>query len=121
MSMPKRPSATAIGGNIFEALQLDDAPELQARVDLAVALTREVRRVMGTEGVPQKAVAERAGLHPTDLSKLMNGVVDEFSQERLERALNQLGCDVEITVRRAPSSRAPITRVDSSELLKPGV
>lgn len=116
-----RPSPTAIKGNILEALELDDAPELQARVDLAVALTREVRRVMTAENVSQKEVAERVGLHPTDISRLMNGVVDEFSQERLERALNQLGCDVEITIRRAPDGRTPATVVDSSELLSPGV
>jgi predicted XRE-type DNA-binding protein len=116
--MPKRPSPTAIHGNIFEALGLEGAPELQARVDLAAALTHEVRRVIQIEGLSQRSVAERIGLHPTDLSKLMNGVVGEFSQERLERALNQLGCDVEITVRRARDDHAPTTTVDCSELLE---
>lgn len=115
--MPKRTSPTAIRGNIFEALGLEDAPELQARVDLTVALTREARRIMKVEGISQRQVADRIGLHATDLSKLMNGNVSEFSQERLERALNQLGCAVEIIVRRVHGHQGATTTVDYSELL----
>jgi len=117
--MAKRTSPTAIRGNLFDVLGLEDAPELQARVDLAVALTREARRLGTAEGITQRQVAERIGLHPTDLSKLMNGSVDEFSQERIERALNQLGCAVEITVRRADHLHRPTTTVDYSDLLEP--
>jgi predicted XRE-type DNA-binding protein len=89
--MAERPSPTALHGNVFEALGLEDAPELQARVDLAIALTRRTRRILKAEGVTQRQVAERIGLHQTDLSKLMNGVVGELSQERLQMALDQLG------------------------------
>jgi len=74
---------------------------------------------MKGEGLSQRGVAERIGLHPTDLSKLMNGTVGEFSQERLQRALNQLGCEVEITVRRADKDRSATTHVDSSGLMEP--
>jgi predicted XRE-type DNA-binding protein len=117
--MTRPASPTVIRGNIFEALGLEDAPELQARVDLAVALTREARRVIQAEGVSQRALADRIGMDPGDLSRLMNGSVGDFSQERLERSLNRLGCDVRITVRRADEGRPPTTQVDSSGLLEP--
>jgi predicted XRE-type DNA-binding protein len=117
--MTRPTSPTAVRGNIFEALGLEDAPELQARVDLAIALTREARRVIQADGISQRALAERIGIDPGDLSRLMNGSVGEFSQERLERFLNHLGCDVKITVRRADEGHPPTTRVDASELLEP--
>jgi predicted XRE-type DNA-binding protein len=117
--MSKPASPTSIRGNIFEALDLEDASELQARVDLAVALTREARRIIKAEGVSQKALAVRIGIDPGDLSRVMNGSVGEFSQERLERLLNRLGCEVEITVRRADDDHPPTTYVNSSELLAP--
>lgn len=117
--MSKPTSATAIRGDIFEALGLDDASELRARVDLAVALTHEARRIIKSEGISQKELARRIGLDPGDLSRLMNGSVGEFSQERLERFLNAVGCDVAITVRRSADDRTPTTYVDSSALLEP--
>jgi predicted XRE-type DNA-binding protein len=92
---------------LFGALGLEDAPELQARVDLAVALTRAAGRVIQAEGISQRALAERIGIDAGDLSRLMNGWVGEFSQERLERLLNHLGCDVKITLRRAGEGHPP--------------
>ncbi len=112
-------SPTAIRGNVFEALGLGDASELQARVDLAVALTHEARRIIAAEGISQRALADRIGLDPGDLSRLMNGSVGEFSQERLGRLLNEMGCEVAITVRRADEDHPPTTRVDLSALLEP--
>ena len=117
--MSHRASPTAVRGTVFEALDLADTPELRVRVDLAAAITREVRRVMEGDQRSQRSVADTMGLHPTDLSKLMNGVVEEFSQERLQRALAELGCDIEITVRRAATVGAAEVRVDTSELEGP--
>lgn len=112
-------SPTAIHGNIFEALGLEDSAELQARVDLAVALTHEARRTISSEGISQKELANRMGLDPADLSRLMNGSVGEFSHERLGRLLNELGCEVAITVRRSGDGHPATTYVDSSALLEP--
>ncbi|MEX1184415.1 MAG: helix-turn-helix transcriptional regulator [Gemmatimonadota bacterium] len=117
--MGKPASPASIRGNIFDALGLEDASELQARVDLAVALTREARRIIKDDGVSQKALAARIGIDPGDLSRVMSGSVRQFSQGRLERLLNKLGCVVEITVRRADDDHPPTTYVDSSELLEP--
>jgi predicted XRE-type DNA-binding protein len=115
--MRKPNSPTAIRGNIFEALGLENASEHQARVDLAVAFSHEARRIISAEGIAQKALADRIGLDPGDLSRVMNGSVEAFSQERLERLLNQVGCEVVITVRRPDDDHRPTTRVDSSALL----
>jgi predicted XRE-type DNA-binding protein len=117
--MSKPTSPTAIHGNVFEALGLEDAPELRARVDLAVALTHEARRIIRSEGLSQKELAGRIGLDPADLSRLMNGSVGEFSQERLARLLNVLGCEVTITVRRSDGDHPPTTYVDASALAEP--
>lgn len=112
--MPDDTNVTrTIRGNIFAELDLPDAPELLARADLAIALTREIRRL----GLTQKQASERVGLDQADLSRLMRGNIENVSQERLERALNRLACDVEIRIRRADSSGHGTTSVDMSELL----
>jgi transcriptional regulator with XRE-family HTH domain len=105
---------TTIRGNVFEALDLPDAPELLARVDLAVALTREIRRL----GLTRTQAAERVGLDPADVSRIMRGNVENVNQERLERALNGLAIDVEIRITRADEGRPGTIFVDMSELLE---
>lgn len=112
--MGDRNSTRTVRGNIFAALDLPDAPELLARADLAIALTREIRRL----GLPQKQAAERVGLDPADLSRIMRGNIENVSQERLERALNRLACDIEIRIRRADRAGPGTTIVDMSDLFE---
>jgi predicted XRE-type DNA-binding protein len=90
--------------NIFEAL---DIPDERARVDLACAITREIRR----RGLTQTRAARLLGIKQPDVSAIMNARIDGFSQERLERLLNALDMEVRIQVgpRPAGKERAGIT------------
>jgi predicted XRE-type DNA-binding protein len=98
-----------IGDDLFERFDLPNASELRARVDLAVALAQEIRG----RGLTQTKAAEILGVTQPDISNLMRGNVDGFSQERLERLLNALDLDVRIQVGPKPAGqRAAGVRVE---------
>lgn len=92
---------TAADGNIFADLGLDDAGDLLAKTDLALAVTREIRR----RGLTQNAAADLTGLTQADISRISNGKIETFGQERLLGALRHLGMDVEIVVRQHGSGK----------------
>jgi predicted XRE-type DNA-binding protein len=74
-----------------------------------VALTQEIRG----RGLTQTKAAEILGVTQPDISNLMRGNVDGFSQERLERLLNALDLDVRIQVGPKPAGqRAAGVRVE---------
>lgn len=77
----------AIGDDLFEQLDLPDPSELRLRVDLAVALTREIR----DRRLTQAEAAEILGVKPSDISMLMSGGVGDMSVEDLARLLNSIG------------------------------
>lgn len=90
--------------DIFEALCI---PDERARVDLACAITGEIRR----RGLTQAQAAKLLDVKQPDVSAIMNARIDGFSQERLERLLNALDMEVRIQVgpRPAGKERAGIT------------
>lgn len=90
--------------NVFEALGI---PDERARVGLAAAITKEIRR----RGLSQTQAAKVLGIRQPDVSAIMNARVDGISQERLARLLNALDMDVRIQVgpRPAGKERAGIT------------
>jgi predicted XRE-type DNA-binding protein len=96
-----------VGENLFEELGLPEAAALQARVDLAFVLTQVIRRRQLT----QTQAAALLEISQPEISRLMRGAVEGFSQERLARLLNTLDLDVRIQVRpRAPDcERAGVT------------
>lgn len=93
--------------DIFEALGVPEPAEERARVDLASAITLEIRR----RGLTQRQAADLLGVSQPDVSAIMNARIDGFSQERLERMLNALDFEVRIQVgpRPAGKERAGIT------------
>jgi predicted XRE-type DNA-binding protein len=96
-----------MGENLFEELGLPDAAALQARVDLAFVLTQEIRR----RELTQTRAAALLGISQPEVSKLMRGAVEGFSQERLGRLLNLLDLEVRIEIRprAAGAERAGVT------------
>lgn len=85
--------------DIFTALDIPEPAEERARVDLASAVTLEIRR----RGLSQRAAAELLGVSQPDVSAIMNARVSGFSQERLERLLNALDLEVRIQVGPRPA------------------
>jgi predicted XRE-type DNA-binding protein len=96
-----------VDDDLFEVLEIPNAADERARVDLASAITREIRR----RGLTQTRAAALLGISQPDVSAIMNARVDGFSQERLERLLNALDMEVRIQVgpRPAGQARAGIT------------
>ena len=80
--------------NVFEALDLPDPELLQAKSHLSIALDVRMRDL----GLTQAEAAERAGLTQSDVSLIIRGRLARFSLERLMRAVNALGMDVEVVV-----------------------
>jgi predicted XRE-type DNA-binding protein len=94
--MSKRTPRHEVGsGNVFADLGLPDAPELQAKADLAY----EISQTIDQRGLTQVEAAEILGVDQPKVSALVRGRLDGFSMERLSRFLNALGKDVEIVVR----------------------
>lgn len=85
--------------NVFADLGLEDAEELATRAELG----RSVRLVLQKRGYKQKAAAEILGATQAEISQLMNGRYNIFSEGRLMSFLNRL--DYTVTLHIAPTSK----------------
>jgi predicted XRE-type DNA-binding protein len=81
-------------GNIFADLGLPDADDLLAKATLAF----HIRQTIKARRLTQAKAAEILGLDQPKVSSIVNGRLDGFSTDRLMRFLNDLGCDVQISV-----------------------
>ena len=88
--------------NIFEALGLDDSEELLAKAHLAQSVTSIIKHRHLTQADAAKLLETKQ----PKISALMNGRIAGFSLERLVLMMNKLDHDVEISVRKKPSSRS---------------
>lgn len=87
-------AVTSSSGNVFADLGLDDADELMAKANLAL----HIRRIIKARKITQVQAARLLGLDQPKVSSIINGHLDGFSTDRLMRFLNDLGCDVRISV-----------------------
>lgn len=88
---------TKSSGNVFADLGIPDAKGHIVKANLVAS----IQRIMTTEGMTQKGVAERVGVGQPDISKILHGHFHTFSVEKLFNMLNKLGCDVTISVEKA--------------------
>jgi len=88
-------------GNVFADLGLPRADEKQTKVRLAVA----INRILHNRRLSQVRAARRLHVNQPKISALSNYRLDGFSVERLMNFLTALDHDIEITVRKKPSSR----------------
>lgn len=89
------------GTTFAEIDSIGGASDDRTRVDLAEAVTRELRR----RGLTQTQAAKLLGIRQPDVSAVMNGRVAGFSHERLARLLNALDLDVRIQVGPRPAGK----------------
>lgn len=85
---------TPSSGNVFADLGLEDADDLMAKANLAL----HIRRIIKARRMTQVQAARLFGLDQPKVSAIINGRLDGFSTDRLIRFLNDLGCDVRISV-----------------------
>jgi predicted XRE-type DNA-binding protein len=87
-------TVTHSSGNIFADLGLPNAEDLMAKANLAL----HIRRSIKARRLTQRQTADLLGIDQPKVSSIINGHLDGFSTERLMRFLNDLGCDVRISV-----------------------
>jgi predicted XRE-type DNA-binding protein len=88
-------------GNVFAGLILPHADEKQTKVRLAVALNQ----IIQTQQVSKVVAARRLNINQPKISALSNYRMEGFSVERLMNFLTALDRDIEIVIRRKPTSR----------------
>ena len=79
-------------GNVFADLALEEADELLARAKLG----SQVRTILANRGLPQREIGELLGIAQSEVSHLMNGEYNRFSEGKLLRFLKKLGGEVTI-------------------------
>lgn len=86
--------------NIFAAMGLPDAVEASDKADLVFEITRAIKDA----GLTQAKAANRAGITPADMSRILRGRTENYSIARLESVLMGLGRDVVKVI--VPTTRA---------------
>ena len=81
-------------GNVFADLGIEDPEEYSAKANLAA----QILRITQSRALSQAAAGKVLGISQPKVSALLNGRLDGFSNDRLIRFLNQLGCDIQIVV-----------------------
>ena len=82
-------------GNVFADLGLPKPQDRLAKAQLA----HRICQVIVARGLTQTKAAEIMGLDQPKISALKRGKLKGFSADRLFRCLNDLGQEVEITIR----------------------
>lgn len=93
---PAEDSVTESTGNVFADLGIKDADAYLAKSVLAI----HIQRVIEKRHLTQVQAGRILGISQPKVSAILKGQLDGFSTERLFRFLNQLGCDVKISVSR---------------------
>jgi predicted XRE-type DNA-binding protein len=88
-------------GNVFADLGLFGADEKQIKVRLAVA----INQIVQSQRISQVEAARRLGINQPKISALSNYRLNGFSVERLMNFLTAFDRDIEIVIRRKPTSR----------------
>jgi len=84
-------------GDVFTDLGFADAPLMRMKSRIA----NEIARTLDRRGLSLRSTAKTLGATAADLSRIRNADLDHFTLDRLVRIAEQLGCRVEIKVRKA--------------------
>ena len=109
--MAKKSKITAGSGNIFADLGFENPGQHHVKAHLVMLLSKMIE----AQNLTQAQAASRMGLRQPDVSKLLRGVFDGFSLERLLNFVQALGADVEIKIKtgksRQPGRSNPVGRI----------
>jgi len=89
---------------VFADFGYANPKEAMAKSDL----TFLIRSIIKQKGLTQEQIAELMGIDQPKVSKIMRGILSEFTIERLMKYLVSLGYDVEITAKKSKSSTPSI-------------
>ena len=93
------------GGNFLADRGHADPEETR----LKFLMCNEIAVIIDRRGMTQAEAAEAAGLAQSDVSRIVNGNVKDYSVWRLMRVLNSLGKDVLVEFSDAKSERGKVS------------
>lgn len=96
-------------GNIFKDLEIANPEEYLAKTRLALI----IKGIIDESGLKRHEAAEILDLSKSELSALLDGLLDDFSVEHLFSLIRKLDCEVEIVVRGRPAYN-PATEISIS-------
>jgi predicted XRE-type DNA-binding protein len=82
-------------GNVFADLELDDADELFTRGKIGI----QVIRLLKTRNLKQREIGELLGISQPEVSHLMNGEFQRFSDGKLISFLKRLDAEITLHIR----------------------
>ena len=80
-------------GNVYADFGFPNPEEAKTKADLAMLITRTIRN----RNLTQQQAAELMGIDQPKVSKIVRGLLSEFTIERLMKFVLCLGFDIEIT------------------------
>jgi len=86
---------TVGSGNVYADFGLPNPEDAKAKAELAMLITNIIKR----RGMTQQEAAELMGIDQPKVSKIVRGLLSEFSIERLMKFVMSLGFDIEITTK----------------------
>jgi predicted XRE-type DNA-binding protein len=89
---PEKIEFTKGSGNVYADFGFHNPVEAKAKADLAILITGIIK----DKGFTQKLAAELMGIDQPKVSKIMRGLLSEFTLERLMKFILALGLDIEI-------------------------
>jgi|SRR5665647_795690 len=88
----------------FHVLGLEDADDLVLRAELM----RKIGAIIEAKQLTQLEAGRLVGMDQPRISALMRGKITKFSTDRLIRALNDLGQDIELRIRPATQPKGVV-------------
>ncbi|MCE7798111.1 helix-turn-helix domain-containing protein [Sphingobium sufflavum] len=88
--MAKTDTVTHDTGSVFHALGLPDADDLQLRSERLML----IGQIIAERGLKQREVRVLLEMSRFEISALMRGRINQFSSERLARALQDLNASI---------------------------
>ena len=89
---PEEIEFTLSSGNVYADFGLPNAEEAKTKAELAILITDIIKR----KGFTQQQAAELMNIDQPKISKIVRGLLSEFSIERLLKFVLALGFDIEI-------------------------
>ena len=103
--MPKEPEMVEIekgAANVYEDLGLPDVAEMEVKAILAA----EIGEIIKQRRLTQSQASEILGIPQPKISSMLRGQFRGISEAKMLECMNRLGRDVEIVVRKSPTTRS---------------
>ena len=112
-TVPEKIEYEVSSGNLFRDFGFSNPEERNAKSDLALIISSTIKH----RNLTQTEAAELMGTDQSKVSKIVKGLLSEFTIERLMNYMVLLGIDIEITPKEV-GALAPSIHVRTSNFLR---